>query len=264
MNDLIEILFTAIRLTGGVVLVGIVPGYVLTHRLFPNSTIDGLERFYLSTVSSLAISSLLAFTLSRSSPGLTAPSMLMSVVVASLLIGFFGKLPAPTVFIKSRFLNLTKWVTMHRFSLWLALGVGVLFLMGFSAVVRHQGNIPLVALTEFYIQPDILTEQGINYVRDEHFLELPIGITNRNGHQVVYRLDWGHSHTNRSQSVQLIAQQESSAQIENNILIEHSDSWNGIIRIPAAQLTQADYVRLYLFRDQAAEPIAELKIWLTP
>ena len=74
-----EILINTSRAMLAVMTICVLPGYTLINFLFARSQLDILERFYLTVLSSLGITSLIAFALSRSESGLSAQTLVFAL-----------------------------------------------------------------------------------------------------------------------------------------------------------------------------------------
>lgn len=265
---LIEAVFTSVRLMVGVILIGIVPGYILTYRLFPPRTIDGLERLYLSSVSSLAISSLVAFSLSRSDIGLSAASMIVSVLAVTWLIGLLSGVSVTAVLIRQPRETLRMCFTRHRILLPLTASACVLLLMAFSVMTSHLRNDQSVAITEFFIQPEFLSADGVHYVQDEDTLRIPVTVINHGDAASTYRIGWATTDdASTAHTATLVSQYKHVAHNRaqpSTIQVDAGDTWAGILQVPVAQLAQADYIRVNLYYGAETTASSQLKIWLQP
>jgi len=259
-----EVLINATRVILAILIIGVLPGETLIYLLFGNSQLDVLERFYLTVLSSVAITSLIAFTLSRTEAGLTAQALVLgiSLFVAFCLLAAW--LRSQTLAGKSAL----AWRSPKKYVLrpfpreklsknffsrplagvgnWLLLGTSLLVII--SAVIGLSTTDQSLALTEFYITAEKLSRQGVEYslVNDE--LVVPVGITNKEGQLVTYRVEsW-------------VAGEKVST--EHQIVVNDGEIWNGQVSVPSKAITSTNSVAIQLFREPEPQLIAELTIWL--
>lgn len=238
-----DILINAGRAILAVLIIGVLPGYMLIYFLFARSQLDVLEQFYLTVLSSLAITSLIAFTLSRRESGLTAQGLIFAI---SLFVAFclFCVLISRIVAGKP---EISDQMPDHPSqSIWLLLGMSLLMII--SAVIGLSTTQQSLGLTEFYITAEQLSPQGVQYSVVNDSLVVPIAITNRQGEQIIYHVEgW-------------VAEEKVSTQ--DQIVVNDGETWNGQLSVPLKSITHTDSVTIQLFRKPVSQLVAELQIWL--
>jgi len=241
-----DLLINTSRAMLAVLTICVLPGYTLIHFLFARSQLDILERFYLTVLSSLGITSLIAFALSRSESGLTAQTL----ILALLLFAAFWLLCA---WLRSRIqgqksASSEPAVDHPSQSIWLLLGMSLFVLL--SGVIGLSTTSPSLGLTEFYMTAQQLSAEGVEYSMVDDFLVVPISITNREGQPVTYRVEsW-------------LDEQQVSTQ--SGIVVNDRETWNGNVLIPRQTLGDAQFVEIKLFWPQKLNSVAQLRLWLSP
>lgn len=241
-----DILINTSRAMLAVLTICILPGYTLIHFLFARSQLDILERFYLTVLSSLGITSLIAFVLSRSKSGLTAQTL----VLALLLFAAFWLLCAwvRSLIQGQKSVPSEPVLDQPSQSIWLLLGMSLFVLL--SGVIGLSTTSRSLGLTEFYMTPQQLSAEGVEYSVVDDFLVVPISITNREGQQVTYRVEsW---------------RDEKQVSTQSGIAVNDGETWSGNVLIPRQTLGNAQFVEIKLFWPQKLNPVAQLRLWLSP
>lgn len=287
-----ELLINAIRVSLTVLIIGVLPGESLIYLLFGNSQLDLLERFYLTVLSSVAITSLIAFALSRTEGGLTALALIwaISLFVAFCLLAAWlrsqalagnsplawrewakqlreGKIrlsfrPSHALWLLADWLKRDLLRPFSREKLSKSLfsrplaGLGNRLLLGTSLFVMLSAVIGLsttnqsLALTEFYITAEGLSSEGVEYSFVKDWLVVPVGITNREGKQISYRIEgW------------LDGEQVTTQRF---IAVNDGESWQGSLSLPLQSLKDAEFVDIKLFWLEESTPMGQLRLWLSP
>lgn len=238
-----EILINAGWAILAVLIIGVLPGYTLIYFLFARSQLDVLEQFYLTVLSSLAITSLIAFTLSRSEAGLTAQGLILGIslfVAFSLLCVLISRIVAGKPEISDQTLDYPSQ------SIWLLLGMSLLMII--SAVIGLSTADQSLGLTEFHITTEQLGQQGVEYSVLNDSLVVPIAITNRQGEEIIYRVEgWAAG---------------KKVSTQDQIVVNDGETWNGQLSVPLKSITNANSVTIQLFRKPVLQLVAELQIWL--
>lgn len=270
-----EVLINVSRTILAVLIIGVLPGESLIYLLFGNSQLDVLERFYLTVLSSVAITSLIAFALSRTEAGLTGQALILAI---SLFVAFCllaAWLRSQTLAGKSA-LAWREWAKRLRqgkirlsfrplapsparllagLGNWLLLGTSLFLII--SAVIGLSTTDQSLALTEFYITPEYLSRQGVEYSVVNDSLVVPVGITNKEGKPMSYRLE---SWLDGEQVI-----------VQRSIVVNDGERWNGTVSLPLQALSNPQFVEIKLFGQQKStaeklepKPVAQLRLWLSP
>lgn len=238
-----EILINAGRAMLAVLIIGVLPGYPLIYFLFARSQLDVLEQFYLTVLSSLAITSLIAFALSRTEAGLTAQGLIFGI---SFFVAFCLFCAISTQRLIGKSVPSDQRFDHPSQSIWLLLGMSLLMII--SAVIGLSTSDPSLGLTEFYITAEQLGQQGIEYSVVNDSLVVPLAITNRQGQQVIYRVEgWAGGE---------------KVSTQDQIVVDDGETWNGQFSVPLKSITSTNSVAIQLFRNPVSQLVAELQIWL--
>lgn len=233
-----------LRLILTIVVVFLLPGGALVLWLFPVATLDAIERLYLSILASIGITSLLTFTLTtRAYTGLDPQQLILVLLIITAIC-------LPGAIIRSR-KNLKRPSEFFRgtFIIWFVTGLAALTLAGAMLGTALSAPAPASPLTEFYITPELLHDDGVAYTRIGNDVIVPIAITNKEGKTVIYRIEsW------------LIDQKMNE---QDRIVVDDTSTWQGKVSISLVDNPTADYLEIFLFRNQEMLPTAKLRLWLS-
>ncbi len=185
------------RITLGLLLVLLFPGYSLLSALFPkSSSLSGIERIALSFGLSIAIVSLIGLILNYTPWGIGLYSILTSVILFILVTSCIAwyrqwNLPFAERFSVAMHISLPKWGKMGSVNkvLYVSLAVAILTAIGYLSYViatPKEGE----RFTEFYLlSMEGKAEDYPNQVTLGEPVELMIGIVNHEYEVTSYRID---------------------------------------------------------------------------
>jgi uncharacterized membrane protein len=269
MTDILELIFLSIRLVAAIALLGVIPGFTLSWWLFSETRIDLLERLFISVITSLVMSAFSAFGLVVSGLGVS-PAGLVIVLTLITLIYLAGAIRTRRwqgtlqKILRNRYQRV-----LHRLKNELPLAVlsgllVVLLLIGTVVQLRLAESTDTLALTEFYVSPSHLTADGVQYSTENGYLVVPVSIANREGQDIIYRIETRISKGQGSSAGVmniLVPVLYEEPFVIDQIWVTASATWTGMVSVQLPT-ESVDFVEIYLFYSERKQPAATLRIWI--
>jgi len=227
-----------------------VPGYTLSYWLFPRHTLDNLERVFVALTTSIALSSLVGFSLLRfwGQHQLLRFVLVMTILTIIFSIGGFWRNRSQ---VSKLFNHSFRPSFLLKFSHYLALLLILLLLVAIAisgAWLVYQPT--TTGLIEFYIPPQNLPTLLKNPINPEGLLAIPVRITNQAASAVTCRVE---------------ARVDGQKMWElPGIVINTGETWQETITIPWLKSTKPSWVELDLFSNFSNTPTAQLLVWMEP
>jgi uncharacterized membrane protein len=270
VTELIQLTTTAVRLLLAVGFIAFLPGFALSWWLFSKLRIDLLERIFISIITSLVLSGFAAYGLVVFEFGLSAARLL---IVLGLLTVFF----TAGAFRVRRWQGSLSNIAISRFhrvlhrarqDMPLAILTGIFFVFlaaGFSLHLNLAEDTDTLPITEFYLNPFVLAENGVLFTVEEGNITVPVTIMNREGEDRAYRIESVFPQVLNASSGQMNMLLPVNS--HDKVLIEHievaaSKMWTGTVSIHLPEMP-VDYVEIHLFYAGHSTPHAMLRIWVS-
>jgi uncharacterized membrane protein len=252
---------TALRFLLATIILGFIPGYSLIYFIIPRG-LDKLERFFLSAITSISISSLSSFFLARTHLGLR-PFYLIVIILGltfAFSVGYLlrsGRGKVLLIYLRDFSVQDVKQFFLGRriyflryYGLFILVIAGVLV---FSGLVQQERPLPM---DEFYILPDQLLAERVLYQGGGDSIQVSLGIRNLASQDSSYQILGRVSGDARLIIVDVHGE-------DNTIHIAAGESWEGSIVVPFGEFGEPDYIDLELKNWLHSGPVGNLRIWIS-
>jgi uncharacterized membrane protein len=268
--ELVQLSVTAVRLLLAVGFLAFLPGFALSWWLFSRIHIDLLERIFISIITSLVIAAIAAYGLVVIGWGLSAASL---IIVLTVITGIFTAGAVRT----RHWQGSLKKIISNRYrrvryrvekDLPLAILTGVFFLIlaaGFSLHLKMAEDTETLAVTEFYVNPFVLAENGVLFTEEDGQIKIPVTIKNRESEDRTYRIESAFPQVSKASSGQmnmLLPVNSQDSVLVEQIDVAASKAWTGTVAVSLPE-APIDYVEIHLFYAGDIDPHAMLRIWIT-
>jgi hypothetical protein len=166
-------------------------------------------------------------------------------------------------------------IASHRYNwvlTWLSKGMPITMLSGMFAValiiggaihLRMAQDSNTLALTEFYINQNLLEGDGVHYAVNDGVFEVTVSITNYERQDMVYRIEStaSRSATDTAGLLDMAGMREEDAFIIDNIKVAASGSWTGTVSVVLPD-NPVDFIEINLFYQDSQNEYATLRVWL--
>jgi uncharacterized membrane protein len=262
--ELMELIETTLRLTGSVLLIGFLPGLALSWWLFAIPSLEMVERIFVSILLSLVVSAMSAYGLVIAGLGVSPAGMVIVILALSVLFIVGGylrrrKMQRPFDSVRVRYLQAIQSVKHNPLRSGLIAAFTVMVALGLTFTLYLENQPPALPVTEFYIDPDWLSINGVQIESTENTLEIPVVLVNRAEKLMKYRIE-SQVHGSTPDTINMNVSYFTPEHVEG-IYLGPGDTWRGTIRIPIHE-NAVDYVELNLFDEGAVSYRANLRVWL--
>ena len=253
MNSFLETALLGLQAGGAFLLVTFIPGLVLSYWMFPDHTLDFIDRFFIAIAASVALSSLIGSVLAFLPYGLNPLNFVVVIgpMIIVFALGYFyrsrHKKPNPD---SNQLTPPSVKPQVHRdewkgYLIWF-MTVSVILILIHSLADTSLFFRP--KLTEFYFSSNFLKQLTVSPPKNEGQFAIPVQIANKEGQDRVYRVEaWTENAKIGEQS---------------GIGVRDGKTWREVIIVDFSKLGGAPFIDLKLFSNTAEVPIAQLRLWL--
>jgi uncharacterized membrane protein len=255
--DQMHLAVLVLRFPLAVLLVVILPGYTLSCWLFPRTVLGGAERALLTLTTSIAVSSLVGFSLLRLFGTLKPAAFVFATVCLTLLFGTGALLRASRFSAARSRLAATlgpsvRWsLRLQRPYLPLIL-VSVCVALALIALLFSLSSDSGSAITEFFFAPQFVDRlSGTTPPQRGSTLDVPLSIVN---------------HDSRPHSYRVEAWADGQCQLEGLPLVSvpAGATHQQVVSLPLVGCGSVAFIDFDLFSAGGLEPLANLRLWLAP
>jgi uncharacterized membrane protein len=262
--SLIELIGTTLRLTGSVLLIGFLPGLALSWWLFAKPSLEIVERIFVSILLSLVVSAMAAYGLVIAGLGVSPAGLVIVILTLSMLFIVGGylrrrKVQPPFETVRTRSQQVINIMKDNPLQSGLIAAFTIIVALGLTFTLHLENQPPALSVTEFYVDPDYLSINGVQTESNENVLEIPVVLVNRAGKLMKYRIE-SQVYESTPETINMNVSYFTPDHVRG-IYLGPGETWRGTLRIPIND-TQVDYIELNLFDEGAVSPRANLRVWL--
>ena len=254
---MIDIILESVKLLQAIfsfIFVLFIPGFALSYCLFPWRAVDGVERFLISTVLSVTISSLLAFIFTRLTLGLDPYNFsicLLSITVVFTMVALWrsSKISSKISLLAMMQGLRTRLSTQSIvYTPMLIVGIVVIIILS-NVTIAHTNDHFISPKTEFYIQPQYIEKVVEGRREGTDSVIIPLEIANNDTQQQTYRIEV---------RVDSVLVEQITAQIVNSADVMQTE-----ISIPLMTKLGSSLIEIELYSENVpSRLIAQLRLWL--
>lgn len=234
------------------------PGFALSCWLFPSPRLDKLERIFIASTSSIALSSLLATASILLQDQLRRFNFSLSILILTAIFSLAAIWRTRKINRFTSSISPNSISTWRRFakSVWIVPAL-ILLALPFLFAGKNPWNSALTedisesrssGITEFYISPQEVEKVLQGAQNPGGFLEIPLEIVNHNLDPAEYRLEILHGE-------QLIWKQ-------TGIQVAGGGNWQDVVELKLPDLNTITHLDIILYLNYSHDSLVRLRIWL--